>query len=189
MPHGRLEEAAAEIQIALESDPLSVEMHNWLGIMLVLARKWDLTIDQGRQILQLDPSNFWGHFIIGTAYRGKRMFEEAIAAHRKAVEISGGVSALIGWLGLALGLSGNAAEARSLLEVLHNRAEKGFVPPTSLAWIYLGLGETDAAFEWLNRAVEECDQFMMPIKSYEFFDPIRGDPRFRTLLHKMNLEP
>ena len=117
------------------------------------------------------------------------MFEEAIAAHRKAVEISGGGYALIGWLGLTLGLSGNAAEASSLLEVLHTKAEKGFVPPTSFAWIYLGLGETDAAFEWLNRAVEECDQFMMPIKSYEFFDPIRGDPRFLALVRKMNLEP
>lgn len=189
MPHGRLEEATNEIQIALESDPLSVEMHNWLGVMLALARKWDLTIDQGQQILQLDPSDFWGHFIMGTAYRGKRMFEEAVTAHRKAVEISGGVAALIGWLGLALGLSGNAAEPRSLLEALHTRAEQGFVPPTSFAWIHLGLAEIDAAFEWLNRAVEECDQFMMPIKSYEFLDPIRADPRFLSLLRKMNLEP
>lgn len=82
-----------------------------------------------------------------------------------------------------------AAEARSLLEALHARAEQGFVPPTSLAWIYLGLAEIDAAFEWLNRAVEECDQFMMPIKSYEFLDPIRADPRFLSLLRKMNLEP
>jgi TolB-like protein len=189
MPHGRLEEATTEIQIALESDPLSVEMLNWLGIMLALARKWDLTVENARRILQIDPSDFWGYFIIGTAYRGKRMFEEAIAAHRKAVEISGGVSGLIGWLGLTLGLSGNAAEARSLLEVLHTRLGKGFVPPTAFAWIYLGLGETDAAFEWLNRAVEECDQFMMPIKTYEFFDPIRADQRFLALLHKMNLEP
>jgi TolB-like protein/Tfp pilus assembly protein PilF len=189
MPQGRLEEATNEIQIALESDPLSMEMHTWLGVVLAVARKWDLTIDQGRQILQLDPSSFWGHFIMGTAYRGKRMFEEAVTAHRKAVEISGGVAALIGWLGLTLGLSGNAAEARSLLGALHARAEQGFVPPTSLAWIYLGLAEIDAAFEWLNRAVDECDQFMMPIKSYEFLDPIRADPRFLTLLHKMNLEP
>jgi len=190
MPHGRLEEAATEIQIALESDPLSLEMHNWRGIMLALAHKWDRTIESARRIIQLDPSDFWGYFIMGTAYRGKRMFEEAIAAHRKAVEISGGVSGLIGWLGLALGLSGNTDEARSLLEVLQTRTEEqAFVPPTAFAWIYLGLGEMDAAFEWLSRAVEESDQFMMPIKSYEFFDPIRADPRFLALLRKMNLEP
>lgn len=189
MPHGRLEEAISEIQIALESDPLSLEMHNWMGIMLALAHKWDLTIENGWRIIEIDPSDFWGYFIIGTAYRGKRMFEEAITAHRKAVEISGGVPGLIGWLGLTLGLSGNAAEARSWLQVLHTKVAQGYVSPTSFAWIHLGLGEIDTAFEWLNRAVDECDQFMMPIKSYEFFDPIRADPRFLALLRKMNLEP
>jgi len=46
----------------------------------------------------------------------------------------------------------------------------------------------DAPFEWLDRAVDERDQFMMPIKSYGFFDPIRGDPRFATLLRRMQLD-
>jgi hypothetical protein len=96
---------------------------------------------------------------------------------------------MMGWLGLTLGLGGKASEARSLLERLHANASQAYVPPTSFAWIHLGLGETDAAFEWLDRAVDECDQFMMPIKSYEFFDPIRSDPRFVALLRKMNLEP
>ena len=41
----------------------------------------------------------------------------------------------------------------------------------------------------MDRAVEERDQFMMPIKSYAFFDPIRDDPRFHALLRKMNLAP
>jgi len=86
-------------------------------------------------------------------------------------------------------LSGNAAEVRSLLRRLHIKAVQEYLPPTCFAWIHLGLGEIDSAFEWLNRAVDECDQFMMPIKSYKFFDPIRADPRFLTLLRKMNLEP
>ena len=68
-------------------------------------------------------------------------------------------------------------------------AAQGYVPPFSLACVHLGLKEIDVAFEWLSRAVEECDQFMMPIKSYKFFDPIRDDTRFHALLRKMNLEP
>ncbi len=189
MPHGRLEEAITEIEQALESDPLSVLTQGWLGIMLVLAHKWDLAIDQAHRFLQLFPGVFWGHFILGVAFREKQMFEKAIAALRTATEVSGGMPGLIGWLGQTLGLSGNPGEARSLLERLHTKAAQGYVPPTSFAWIHLGLGEMDTAFEWLNRAVDECDQFMMPIKSYKFFDPIRSDPRFLTLLRKMNLEP
>ena len=188
MPHGRLEEAITEIERALESDPLSLLMQGWLGVMLVLAHKWDRALDQAHLLLQLSPSTFWGHFIFGVTYREKRMFDKAVSALRAAIEVSGGMPGLIGWLGLTLGMNGSAAEARLLLDRLHGNAAQGYVPPSSFAWIHLGLGETDNAFEWLDRAVDECDQFMMPIKSYSFFDPLRADPRFRALLRKMNLE-
>ncbi len=82
-----------------------------------------------------------------------------------------------------------AAEARSLLELLYTKAARRHVPPSSFAWIHLGLGELEATFEWLNRAVDECDQYMMPIKTYMFFDPLRSDPRFLAPWRKMNLEP
>jgi len=189
MPHGRLEEAITEIERALESDPLSLLMQAWLGVMLVLAHKWDRALDQAHLLLQLSPSTFWGHFIFGVTYREKQMFDKAVSALRAAIEVSGGMPGLIGWLGLTLGMNGSAAEARSLLDRLHGKAAQGYVPPSSFAWIHLGLGETDNAFEWLDRAVDECDQFMMPIKSYSFFDPLRADPRFRALMRKMNLEP
>jgi hypothetical protein len=76
-----------------------------------------------------------------------------------------------------------------LLKRLHGIAAQAYVPPSSFAWIHIGLGETDAAFEWLDRAVDERDQLMMPIKSYAYLDPLRSDPRFAVLLRKMNLEP
>jgi TolB-like protein len=189
MPHGRIEEAMLEIRQVLESDPRSLLAQGWLGIMLVLAHRWDQALDQGRLLVELSPSEFWGPFVRGVAFRGKRLYEEATAAQRAALVSSGGSSSMMGWLGLDLALGGKTAEARSLLDGLRARAEKGYVPPTSFAWIHLGLGEVDAAFEWLDRAVDACDQIMMPIKTYEFFDPIRSDPRFSALLRKMNLEP
>jgi TolB-like protein len=189
MPHGRVEEAITELEHALESDPLSMLTQGWLGVMLVLAHKWDRAIDHAHRLLQLFPGVFWGHFIMGVAYREKHMLEKAITALRTAAEVSGGMPIMTCWLGLTLGLSGNVAEARSLLKRFHAMAAQGYVPPTSFAWIHLGLAEIDTAFEWLNRAVDEYDQLMMPIKSYRFFDPIRADPRFQALLRKMNLEP
>ncbi len=94
---------------------------------------------------------------------------------------------MLGWLGLTLASSDRKAEARQVMQQLRKLAETGYVPPTSVAWIHIGLREIDSAFEWMNRAVDECDQVMMPIKSYAFLDPLRGDPRFAALLHKMNL--
>jgi len=189
MPQGYLKEAVAEVESALQTDPLSVYGRNWLAILLVLSHQPDRTLDAARRLLEIDPDSYIAYLSMGSAYRERGDFEKSIAAYRTGMEASAGSPAMIGWLGLALGVSGNQAEARSLLERLHNRAAQGYVPPTSFAWIHLGLGEIDTGFEWLDRAVILRDQYMMPIKSYSFFDPIRNDPRFLALLRKMNLAP
>jgi TolB-like protein len=197
MPHNRIDEAVAELQCALESDPLSVGTRCWLGIMLLLGREYDRGIEEARIMLELEPNSCWPPFITGIAYRQK-YFEEslrgnvrpdfaekAIAGHRRAVELAPGAEHLLAWLGFALGVCGRRAEARAILEQFQ-RSER-YILPTNFAHVHLGLGEIDAAFEWFDRAVEERDQNMMPILSYAHFDPLRADPRFADLLRKMNL--
>jgi TolB-like protein/Tfp pilus assembly protein PilF len=188
MPHGRLAEAVAELERALELDPLSTGTRNWLAVMLLLWRQYDRAFHEATKLLELDPTSYWAHAVIAGTYRERRMFDEAIAAQRTATKLSADTAAMLGWLGLVLGLGGRTAEACDVLGRLEAMSSRTFVPPTSFAWTYLGLGETDRAFEWLDRAVEGRDQFMMPIKSYPFFDPIRSDPRFAALLRKMNLD-
>ncbi len=188
MPHGRLEEAVAELEGVLDTDPLSVYALMPLAIMLVLWRRYDRALDQSRLLLEIDPTAYWGHLVIGSCHREQQRYDEAIAAHQRAVELSGGSAAMLGWLGLALGLGGRTVEARALLERLHAMEATAYVPPTSFAWIHLGLGEIESAFDWMDRAIDGCDQLMMPIKSYAFFDPIRADPRFTALLRKMHLD-
>ena len=197
MPHNRIDEAVAELEAALESDPLAGGTRCWFGIMLLLAREYDRAIDEARFMLELEPNSCWPPFITGIAYRQK-YFEEsvrgnvrpdfaekAIAGHRRAVELAPGADHLLAWLGFALGVCGRKAEARAVLEQFQ-RSER-YILPTNLAHVHLGLGEIDAAFEWFDRAVEERDQNMMPILSYAHFDPLRADPRFAALLRKMNL--
>jgi tetratricopeptide (TPR) repeat protein len=188
MPQGRMEEAVVETEYALQLDPLSLFVRLIRVVMLLLSYQYERTLEAARQLLELDPAAYWAHLAIGSIYRDQGLFDKAVAAHRWAAQASGDSNAMLGWLGHTLALSGNTSEARTLLQRLYHKAAGGYVPPTSLAWIHLGLGETDAAFEWLNRAVDACDQLLMPIKSYRFLDPIRNDPRFAILLRKMNLE-
>lgn len=188
MPQGRMEEAMAETEYALQLDPLSLFVRLIRLVMLLISYQHERTLEAARQLLELDPAAYWAHLAMGSIYRDQGLFNKAVAAHRRAVQASGGTPAMLGWLGHTLALSGNTSEARALLQSLYLKAEGGYVPPTSLAWIHLGLGEIDAAFEWLNRAVDACDQLLMAIKSYNFLDPIREDPRFAVLLRKMNLE-
>lgn len=176
-----------EIEAALELDPLSPIIRTWLATMLWFDRLYDRALEQARTLLELAPHYYWSHAMAGIFYREKRMFDEAIAAHRRALELSGGSPLMLGWMGLALGQAGKAAEAREVLKRLHGIAAKTYVPPTSFAWTHLGLGEIDSAFEWMDRAFEVRDQMMTSIKNYPFLDPLRSDPRFAALLHKMNL--
>ncbi len=187
LPHGRTEEAIAELERALEWDPLSPNIRLWLSVVLWIGRHHDRAIEEARTLLELDPLGFVSHFIAGTAYREKAMFDEAIASFRRAVELSGELPLMLGWLGFALAQSEKTAEARAILDRLHQIARERYVPPTSFAFIYLGLGEIADAFAWMDRAIDARDQMMTPIKSYSFFDHLRAEPRFTALLHKMNL--
>ncbi len=187
LPLGHIEDAVAEIQCALEIDPLSVFLRCWLGLMFDFGRQYDQGLREANLALELDPSSYIPHFVLGHLYRDKSMFAESITAHRVAVERSGGAPLMLGWLGLPLGLSGNNAEARSILEHLHALAARTYVPPSSFAWIHLGLGERDDAFVWMDRAIDARDPMMTPIKTYAFMDVLREDPRFHALLRKMNL--
>jgi serine/threonine-protein kinase len=199
MPHQRIPEAIDELERALELDPLAIGTRYWLGVMRLLARDQDGAIDEARSLLELQPDSWLPPLLAGLAYREKYsaesargcprpdLAEKALAWHRRAVELAPGAEHLLGWLGLALAVCGRKDEARRVLDELL-RSDR-YVLPTIFAHLHLGLGDVDAAFEWFDRAAEEHDQGLMPIRSYVHLDPIRGDPRFARLLHKLGLDP
>ena len=71
---------------------------------------------------------------------------------------------------------------------LEERSKKGYVSSFWVAVVYLGLGEIDKTFEWLEKAYEERDSNLIYVTIPPVFDPIRSDPRYKKLLKKMGLE-
>lgn len=186
---GHTSEAAAELERALEVDPLSADLRAWFAEMLCLNRDYGRALDEAKKLVELHPVNPFAHSILGVVLMARKEYEGSAESLRKAIELSGGQALLpLGWLGLTLGLGGRTTEARSVLERLRCIANERFVPPTCFAWTHLGLGEIAEAFVWMDRAVDTPDRMMAPIKTYPFLDPIRNDPRFTVLLRRMNLE-
>ena len=70
---------------------------------------------------------------------------------------------------------------------LWSMAATAYLPPSTLALGHVGLEDWDAAFHWWDRAVEVRDPLVVPVKTFPFFDPVRGDPRYRAILRRMNL--
>jgi serine/threonine-protein kinase len=187
MPHGRLEEGAAEMSRVLESDPLSLFARWWLACMLVLGRHPERGAEVARGMIELDPTSFYGHWALGLALNDTGALDEAVLAMQRACEYSGGAPVAVGFLGHCLGRAGRRDEALAALRRLQEAGDRGYLPPFSIALVQIGLGDWDAALEWMDRAIEARDPIIMPIRSFAFLDPIRSDPRFTALLRKMNL--
>jgi len=188
LPHGRIDEAAAEVEAMLESDPLSVFARWWAASMAYFGRRFERMIDEGRHIIALDPTHFLGHWAVGMACTERKDEpDEAVTALEKAHELSGGIPFTLGFLAYAYGRAGRPDDACGLLEHAETMTAEAYVPPSTLALGHVGLDDWDAAFHWWEQAIEVRDPFIMPIKSYPFFDPVRGDPRYRAILGRMNL--
>jgi serine/threonine-protein kinase len=187
LPHGRIDEAASEVKAVLQNDPLSLLVRWWVSTMAYLGRRPARVIDEGRHMVALDPTHFLGHLVVGLGCIESSAPDEAVTALEKARELSGGVPVTIGYLALAYGHAERRDEARKLLDETETMATKAYIPPSTLALGYVGLDDWDAAFRWWDQAVEARDPLIVPIKTFPFFDPVRGDPRYRAILRRMNL--
>ena len=184
---GKFTEGIAEMKRAQELDPLSLVINEDLGVAYYHARNFDQAIQQQHKTLELDPNYFFGYLRRGQAYLQKGMFKEAIDDITKAQNLSGNWPAAVAELSCAYALAGQKSKAQAMLNVLIKRAQREYIDPYMIALVHTALGDHDAAFEWLGKAYEARSPWMGWLKAEPKFDPLRTDPRFRTLLHQLNL--
>jgi tetratricopeptide (TPR) repeat protein len=183
---GRFDESLEQIKKARELDPLSISINSSLGWRLYLARQYDRSIAQLRDTLELDPSYEWAHFILGQAYEQKREFNLARAELQKAVELSHNSPLMISALAHADALSGNQEEAQRLLQQLMAQSKKQYVSPFYVAVVYIALGKTETAMDWMEKAFADHSNGLVFLKVEPELDPLRSNPRFIALQERLN---
>ena len=184
---GRLDEAVAASQRAVERDPLSPFLQWRLGLRYYFKRQWDRAIEQFHNALELDPNYFGAHLYLAAAYRFMGNFDEAIRALESAERLAGRTP-ILGVLAVICEASGRISETQSILEELQTQSEKGHVPPIAFARCYHALGEMEKAFEWYEKAADDQNIPMYHLCVDPCFDSLRSHPRYQALLRKMNLE-
>jgi hypothetical protein len=65
------------------------------------------------------------------------------------------------------------------------KSQNGFSNAPEIALVYVGLDQKDQAMGWLEKAFEE--RFSPWVLMRPAFDPLRSDPRFQDLLHRIGL--
>jgi TolB-like protein/DNA-binding winged helix-turn-helix (wHTH) protein/Flp pilus assembly protein TadD len=184
---GRTDEALAWVQRARELDPLGGAGITPLGMpaitngfILFYARRYDEAI---RELRHDDPD----HWILGLALIANGQPDEAITVLEKALGTDQN-PAVMGVLVRAYAHAGRRREALRLVDELKRRQQTSYVAAAPFVNAYLGLGDNEQALAWLERAYEEQSNMLQLIKVHPYFDPLRSEPRFVDLVHRVGLD-
>jgi serine/threonine protein kinase/Tfp pilus assembly protein PilF len=184
---GRLEEAFAEIEKARQLDPLSLPINTNVGWILALSRRYEEAVEQLQKTIDLDSSFGLAHRRLGQVYEHMGRPQDTIVEFQKSLHLSGQDSELLAARGHFLGITGDRAQAESVLRELEELSARQYVPAFFFAKVYIGLGDLDHAFKFLDRAYDERYGLLGYMNVEPIFDPLRQDPRFAELARRVGL--
>ena len=203
---GRFEEAFAEASWAQELNPFAIELDPLLGIQFYMARQFDQAGQQFRQILDIDNNLLAAHEHLAEVYAAKGKFREALAElqqngailgiriedilarHTKTAALSGDGMAFLARIARVYALAGDKSTALNLLGLLQELQKEMYIPRFLIARIYIGLGEYEEAFTWLEEAYRLREPGLVWLGVSATYDPLRKDPRFQDLQRRIGLQ-
>jgi tetratricopeptide (TPR) repeat protein len=187
MATGRFDEAFTEMNRALELDPLSLIMIRDKGVIFYYARQYDHALKQAHRTLDLDPNFALAHRLLAIAYERKGKYDEAAEEIRIWGDLTSDPHKTEAALGHLYAVSGNRGSALNILRQLEKEIPTRKDLVFAVALIYTGLGETNMAFEWLDKAYNNRSGALGTIKVDPKLDSLRSDPRFSLILKRIGL--
>jgi TolB-like protein/Tfp pilus assembly protein PilF len=185
---GRNDEALAIGQHAIEIEPLSLRYNQSWARILLFARQYDRSIDQFHKTLELDPNYPPAHEWLGYVYELKGMKGEAVAEWAKALNLTGAEeqAANLERINAASGFEDAVkALAQYRLDKLNEKIKRGeYVAAFEYAIAYMRHGDKEQAFAWLDKAMQERNQFVLDVKLNPIYDKLREDQRFQDIVRR-----
>ena len=164
---------------AQELDPLMPAWTGWLGALYMYQGRHEEAIAEARKALEMLPRFPVGLYVLGESYKAQGNYEEAIAVHEQAAEISPAWR----WpLGHTYAVAGRRDEALKIAAELEK--EDRFA--LGLAEVYVALDRKDDAFRCLETSIEYRHNWVPWLEVFPNLKPLRDDPRFHSLLRRMN---
>jgi TolB-like protein/Tfp pilus assembly protein PilF len=184
----RFDEGVAETKRGVELDPTNLVISSELGLAYYFARQYDKAIVQHRKTLEMDPNFVYASLSMAQDYDQSGRHQEALTELNQAKPISGDWSWITAELGYVDARLGKRAEAQKIIHELNERAAREYIDPCLVAYVHIALGEKDQAFACLDKAYQERSGIIAWLRIEPHFDPLRSDPRFVELGHRMGLK-
>jgi serine/threonine protein kinase/Tfp pilus assembly protein PilF len=183
-------ESIAEAQRGQELDPLSPDIAGQLANVHFMARQYDEAIAQFQKALDLNPNIPVVRGELGFAYGMKRMYPQAIAEFDKIPDqdkVTSGNQFVAGMLGWLYAVSGRRSEALKIAQEFEDLSAHAYVDFYWPATVYVGLGDNDEAFRFLEKGYQEHAASMPYLAVDPFWYGLHTDPRYIDLLRRMGL--
>jgi len=184
---GRMDEALDRAHHARELDPLGTSGAD-IAWILFRARRYDEAIRESRSQLEVHPDDAYAMWGLGLTLIAKGRPEEAIPMLEKTLSLMKSSPGSLELLATAYAKAGRRSEAMRLINELKQRRQKTYVPAGAFIYPHLALGDYEEAFVWFERAYQEKSNVLQFLKVHPFFDPVRDDPRFKDLVHRVGLD-
>jgi TolB-like protein/DNA-binding winged helix-turn-helix (wHTH) protein/tetratricopeptide (TPR) repeat protein len=182
---GRHAEALAQIQTALEIDPISISNHDAAGTVRFNARQYAETTATGRDIHALNAFDTRGHEHMAMGLMQQRRLLEALHRVEEGLEAQSNIALDLIRL-VCLGRLGRTVEADRALAAFTPSATRRYVPDVVTAVAYAELGRRSQALDRLEQAYEQHDPYLVLINVSPWFDSLRDDLRFQRLRDRLN---
>ena len=184
---GRLDDAIRERRVARDLEPLSPLLNTALGEAYHEARQFDRAIEENKKCLLADPGYADGLLNQARSLEQLGLYRQVDAILQPALAAAPTEPAVLAMAGHEYAVSGRPSQARAMIARLQQVKAKTYVSPLYLALIYIGLGERDQAFFWLDQSYEERSEYLVYLGTDPWADPLRDDPRFFSFMQKLGL--
>jgi tetratricopeptide (TPR) repeat protein len=183
----RHDEALAEVERAVELDPLCLTVNSSAAWVCYAARQYDRVVAWCRHTLEMRPDFAAARRFLAAAYLQIGRVPDAIAELEGTIRQSGPEPVLVAWLAHARAIAGNRDESLAGLHQLQQLARTRYVSAYQTSLVYVGLGDVDGAFRSLEQACQDRAGGLVNLGIEPRLDPIRSDARYGALVRQLGL--
>jgi TolB-like protein/Tfp pilus assembly protein PilF len=183
----RNSEAISEAETALRLAPVSPGVVTQAGRIRFHAGQREEGLQQVAKALELDAAFGNAHWVLGLMNIAMGRVDQAIVELEKTRQTIGDDQDELAALGYVYARAGRTDEARRILAQLNERSTGRYVSSFSRSFIPFGLSENDKGFALLDAAFAEGDPWFFNMREWPFFDSVRTDPRFLSLVRRAGL--